>query len=297
VKDSGQTTLDPQAEPLTELPEMLDLEDEFEETGLDLHPSDDPPGLPGEEHRLEPLQAKSRSTVIQDLLNGPLEWCQSCGARHSKTLCLGELPASEPERYGWRAAVDTPTGRVVHGVLIAPSGDYWRARLMTFPRTLWVVPGGTKALKFIGSDPQDAERQAIAFVEEHCKTVGHAIVDDPALVAEPNPVGLEQSEEVDEAEITRRKLRTVLVRFGPAKPDRRAKTADLSEKGMFIATSEPYARGTNLRLLLEVSGARIPLYGSVQWTRTMAAPGRPAGMGVRLIRPPAFYVQFVRRSP
>ena len=289
MKDSREATLDPQAAPSTDLPEILELEDEFEETGLE--PAAE------EECGLEPLPEKQRSTLIEDLQRGPVEWCRRCGARHSKALCLGELLAAEPERHGWRVAVDTQTGRVVHGVLLAPTGDCWRARIMTFPRTLWVVPGGTKTLKFLGGDPNQVESQAIAFVEDHCKRMGHSIVDDPALIAEPDPVDLEQCAEADEAEVVRRKLRTVLIRFGPTKPDRRAKTADLSEKGLFIATSEPYARGTKLQLLLEVSGARIPLRGTVQWARTVTAPGRPEGMGVRLIRPPAFYVQFVRRLP
>ena len=57
---------------------------------------------------------------------------------------------------------------------------------MTFPRTLWVVPGGTKSLKFIGSSPGHVERQAVTFIEEHCKEMGHTIVDDVALYVRPD---------------------------------------------------------------------------------------------------------------
>jgi hypothetical protein len=317
VEDHGKPTLDPQELLLEDSPEMLELEDEFAETGLQPvregergseAPLEQEPALatlsaeedrpePVPEFGLEPVPERRRDRVLEGLLSGEVEWCRRCGVRHSKKACLGEILAAEPERHGWRIAVDTPTGRVVHGVLIAPTGDYWRARIMTFPRTLWVVPDGKKTLKFLGSDPGHAERQAIAFIQEHCRNAGHSVVDDPALVAEPDPVELEQTDEADEAEANRRKLRSVLVRFGPSKPDRRAKTADLSEKGLYVATKEPYARGTHLRLVLEVSGARIPLSGVVQWTRTVAAPGRPEGMGIRLLRPPAFYVQYVRRLP
>jgi hypothetical protein len=301
VKRSGETTLEREELSRGDDPEPLELELdlEFQETGPESMRDEEKALAPmaEEAHAPEPVRGRTGSSTADDLVQAPPEWCRRCGARHTSGRCLGAILAAEPERHGWRVAVDTPNGRVVHGILIAPSGDHWRARIMTFPRTLWVVPGGTKTLKFVGNDPKQAEDEAIAFVREHCAKQGHSIVDDPALVAEPDPIELEQSEEADETESQRRKLRSVLIRFGPSKPDRGARTADLSEKGLFIATSEPYARGTKLRLLLEVAGARIPLRGTVMWTRTVARPGRPAGMGIQLARPPAFYLQYVRRLP
>ena len=235
--------------------------------------------------------------AAENLPPRPKSWCNQCGVKHASGDCPGEVLAREPERHGWKVVVETPTGKKVHGVLLAPAGDGWRARIMTYPRTLWVVPGGIRTMKFLAPDPNQAERQAIDFVTEHCAERNHESVDDPALKADPEPIELEQTDMVDEIEATRRKSRSVLVRFGPEKPDRKSNTADLSAKGMFIATSEPYARGTNLRILLELAGARIPLRGVVQWTRASPVPGRPGGMGIELIRPPTFYTQYLRSLP
>jgi hypothetical protein len=193
--------------------------------------------------------------------------------------------------------VQTPNGRELHGVLVAPAGECWRARIMTYPRTLWAVPGGNTTLKFLARSPQEAERLAIVFIREHCKRRNHVPIQDAALVAEPEPIELEQTDEADTDERERRKPRVVPVLFGTDRPSKRAKTADLSEKGVFVATTQPYPAGTAVRLTLQLAGAEIPLRGVVKWTRTQALSGRPAGMGVLLIRPPAFYVQYVQRLP
>ena len=56
----------------------------------------------------------------------------------------------------------------VYGALVAPAGRLWRARILTYPNTLWAIPGDGGPMKFVGGTPQAAERQAIAFIEEHC---------------------------------------------------------------------------------------------------------------------------------
>ena len=59
------------------------------------------------------------------------EWCLVCFTRHAvATKCPGDHPASGPERPGWKAVVETPHSMEAFGVLVAPAGDAWRARIL-----------------------------------------------------------------------------------------------------------------------------------------------------------------------
>ncbi len=62
---------------------------------------------------------------------------------------------------------------------------------------------------------------------------------------------------------------------------------DLSEGGMFIFTEEPFPRGTQVKILiqLETGNETICVEGIVMWLRPpMPSPQFPPGMGVRFIR-------------
>jgi hypothetical protein len=272
------------------------------ETGLEPVPARKP--SPIAEPYVDPAPAEDPGRRRRDIEpwfddedERPTSWCTQCGAKHAQGDCRGEITATEPERHGWRAVVQTQNGRKVYGVLLVPSGDLWRARVLTFPRTLWVVPGGTRTLKFLGRDPEQAETRAVRFIKGHVAKCKHEFIDDPELKANPEPIELDACENPDEVDSVSRKPRAVTVLYGPEKPNRKGKTGDLSAKGMFISTSEPYATGTVLRILLELAGARIPLRGVVKWTRANSIAGRPGGMGVELIRPPSFYSQYIRHLP
>ena len=54
-------------------------------------------------------------------------------------------------------------------------------------------------------------------------------------------------------------------------------------------------RGSSIRLELDAGGATIPLRGTVVWVRVAPASGRPIGMGLRLARPPAMYLDAVKK--
>ncbi len=54
-----------------------------------------------------------------------------------------------PEERRWQIAVETPRGIEGYGVLVAPSGNRWRARILTFPNILWTIPGGGTSIKFL----------------------------------------------------------------------------------------------------------------------------------------------------
>jgi len=66
---------------------------------------------------------------------------------------------------------------------------------------------------------------------------------------------------------------------------RDADIVDLGAGGLFIPAVAPLPRGTRLALEIRLSrgGPAWPALGRVTWTRTSASPGRPAGMGVKLV--------------
>jgi hypothetical protein len=71
-------------------------------------------------------------------------------------------------------------------------------------------------------------------------------------------------------------------------------TADLSEEGMFISTPVPLDPGVSIVVHLELEGNTVPLRGLVMWNRVRREPGRPVGMGLRLVNPPPVYLRYVR---
>ena len=79
------------------------------------------------------------------------EWCEICCTTHLPShRCPGDLQATEDERHGWRVNVETPQGIEGYGVLVAPTSGPWRARILTYPNILWLVPGGRATIKFVG---------------------------------------------------------------------------------------------------------------------------------------------------
>jgi len=224
-------------------------------------------------------------------------WCRVCCTSHAPAAtCPGELQSTAPERHAWRANVETSRGIEAYGVLVAPAGDVWRARILTYPNVLWVVPGGTGTLKFVARTPQEAERQAIEFIRRHCSGCGWTFrsdevrrqpgsFDGEAGVAPPGSPALRPA---------LRKIRFLSVRFGLVGATDPGGTGNLSETGMFVITTMPVDPGVRLRLSLDLGAAPLGLAGDVMWNCQGPHVGRSPGMGVRLVRPPARYLGFVR---
>lgn len=227
-----------------------------------------------------------------------LSWCSVCGGSHQTAQeCPGDLRATGPERHGWRVSVDTPYGIEAYGVLVAPSFDLWRARIITYPNVLWTVPGGSLTLKFSGDTPQEAEAQAVLFIEGHIKTRGY-VRHDTANAPEVSRFGAEaQSRALAAAGPALRKMRALPVRFGNGPSLFTAMTGNLSESGLFVMTIAPFDPGTDLRVLLDLDKGPVGLTGQVVWQRPRPVSGRPVGMGVRLISPPGPYREFVVELP
>jgi len=226
-----------------------------------------------------------------------LAYCSVCGGNHaSRQECPGELRATGPERHGWRVAVETPYGLEAYGVLVAPSFDLWRARVITYPNILWTVPGGAVTLKFAGKTPQDAERQAVAFVEGHIKARGfvrHEAPDTPSVAR----YRAEAEAKAQAAGPAVRKVRAIPVRFGNGPALFAAMTGNLSESGLFVMTLAPFDPGTGLRVMIDLETGPLGLKGEVVWKRDKLVLGRPLGMGVQLIAAPELYREFVVELP
>ena len=225
-------------------------------------------------------------------------WCRVCGSLHGPKDCPGEFLATGPERYGWRLLAHTPHGPEVYGTLVAPCGARWRARVLTFPNILWVVPhGGT--IKFFADTPAAAENEAVAYVKEHCRKRGYNLGKEVPSV-EGGEIDLEQDEATTSSPAVRasqRRIHTVSIRYGVSRPEIPAQTEDLSETGLFIRTNAPLPVGTNLQMFLDIEGFGLPLRGVVCWLRDKDEDGgRVAGMGLKLISPHPRYVHYCRQT-
>jgi len=225
-----------------------------------------------------------------------LVWCKVCDTRHDRQgKCPGELIITEAERHGWRVLVHTGSRSEAYGVLVAPTRDAWRARILTFPGMLWCVPGGRGTLKFVGQSAREAETAAIDFIKRHCEERGYSILGEPAMVEARGVADSGRTEEGSDARGVRpqRFLKLLAVRFGVDKPTRVGRTADLSSGGLFVVTDEPFRPDTRVKLRLEIEGFEVPLTGRVVWTHPKPEQGRQAGMGIQLDHPPAMYQRFV----
>lgn len=224
-----------------------------------------------------------------------MSWCEFCGTSHGPgNDCPGLLEATGPERHGWRIAVDTPHGLESYGVLVAPAGPIWRARIVTFPSSLWTVPGRTGTIKFAAASPDEAEREAASFIEAFCKRRGYEPHDvlPPVETAPVDPEAAPSAE--SDAPTPQRKLLSAALKYGRTRPAIEAVTANVSELGLFISTVDPMEPGSAIRLRLELEAMSLPLHGIVAWKRQERQTGRSIGMGVRLNQPPALYVRYIR---
>lgn len=220
-------------------------------------------------------------------------WCPVCGSAHATMKeCPGDLRATGPERHGWRVAVETPHGIEAYGVLVAPSRERWRARILTFPNVLWTIPGGGSTLKFVGATAQQAEALAIGFLEAHIKARRYVRRDQ----IDPLSAGRFKAEAVRGASVgaAMRKAHAAPVRFGNGPALFAAMTVNLSESGMFVATMAPLDKGVTLRLVMSLATGPLGMRGEVVWSRPELVLGRPVGMGIKLISPPELYQEFVR---
>jgi len=226
-------------------------------------------------------------------------WCAGCGAVHgADEPCPDELEPTGPESPGWRVNVSTASGIEAFGVLVAPCGDLWRARILTFPNVLWKAPGRSGTIKFVGRSAREALDRGIEFVRGHCSERGYAVRGENMLgsAAVLGAAGLREGVGVVLPAV--RKLRFLPVRFGVVRPSETGGTGNVSETGVFIITRAPIDPGHELTMQLRAQDAPFDLKGCVIWiAKERPAGDRPPGMGVRLVEPPANYLRYIRTLP
>ncbi len=230
-----------------------------------------------------------------------MDWCRVCCTTHGQEgSCPGELLATGAERHAWRVTVDTPHGAETFGVLVAPAGSAWRARILTYPNALWVIPGSSATMKFVGAHPREAEKQAIEMIERVCEHRGfrkHEVLPP----VEPAPIDPERAPEprgtVPAPPVAVRKVLSTTVHFGHTKASQEGLTANVSERGMFVSTEKPLDPGAAIRLRVILDAYTVPLRGVVVWSRRNLEPGRPPGMGVRILLPSNLYTEYVAQLP
>jgi hypothetical protein len=224
-------------------------------------------------------------------------WCATCNTPHTvDDPCPGRLVPVDSERHGWRANVDTLQGIDAYGVLLARCTNGYRARILTYPNILWLVPGGRETLKFAGRTVDEAEGQAVDYIRGHCRERGFELRDElPAVefygVDPEGAVGRETDDEP-----AARKIRFLPVRFGVGGATEAGGTGNLSETGMFIITNSPVESGKRVSVALRVDSDQVVrMTGAVVWMSKDHHVGRSPGMGVRLDAPPNDYVDYVKQ--
>jgi hypothetical protein len=224
----------------------------------------------------------------------PDPWCAVCNTQHgSAESCPGELVITEPERHGWRVLVHTGARTEVYGVLVGPAArGLWRARVLTYPRMLWSIPGGRGTMKFVGATPQDSERNAVEFILGFCNRRGYTVLGEPA-VAQSVRVPSEGTGDSRKIQARQRYLKNLPVRFGRQTLQADGQSADLSHGGLSIVTDRPLPQGAPIKMRVDLEGFSVPLSGRVAWSRMKAETGRPVGMGVQLTQAPPMYRRYV----
>ena len=226
------------------------------------------------------------------------QWCPYCASEHPLGgRCPGDPQPVRAEIDAYRVSAETPEGVRGYGVLLADVGDRWRARILTYPRMLWSVPGGRATMKFFGRTPTQAQDRAVGYIRQHCATRGYVLRDELELasVVGDSTVMPSAPRAVGRSEVAResRYSRIVPLLYGPNRPDLRARSGNMSRAGLFVATTKPAKLGDLVGVMLQLEHGKVPLRGSVVWERALAELGRPPGMGLALLNPPRMYASYV----
>jgi hypothetical protein len=140
-------------------------------------------------------------------------------------------------------------------------------------------------LKFVGSTSEEAEAKALGYVLRWCAERNRNPRDGYGPWSLP---GRWASRGVPP-----RKRRSLAVRYGVEGITALTTTANVSTGGMFVTAQVPLPAEAPLDVELEIYGCTTLLRGVVVWRREKLEPGRPRGMGIRLLDPPPVYKLFV----
>jgi len=228
-----------------------------------------------------------------------IDWCVRCGVRHySEKPCPLVAQASGSEAKAWQGVFKGNDGELTVLVLLASFEIGWRARIMTAPGAMWVVPRTSVTMKFLSATPDGARDRAVAYLSGALLQAGFRSLDSSSIRVDRREEKTERREEntdLPDPDVAERKLYRLSARWGLARPEKPADTGNLSANGMFLVTDTPPEPGATVTVRLDMESCSMPLRGRVIWNRPASSDGRPPGMGISLIRPPALYREFVAR--
>ena len=95
---------------------------------------------------------------------------------------------------------------------------------------------------------------------------------------------------------SRRHPRRIMARFGPQETAHKGLVENLSDRGLFLTSSQVFPPRTPLSIDLLVGCEPIRVEGVVQWARQIPAVFAhvlPSGMGVRIVAATAAYFRLV----
>lgn len=204
---------------------------------------------------------------------------------------MPDLQVQPVPKAGRRVIVEAPYGRLVHEVRLTFQSGRWSAWIVTLPSQTWLAPDGRAALTFDAATEEEAERRAAAFIECECVARGHRLLGPKS--ANPTDAPHTPARRVV-VEFPLRFLRRGRTVASMPRLVRQAVTANVSETGLFIATDEVLTSRARISIDLKLPERCERLEGEVVWSRVLSIPGRPAGMGIRLLDPTPSYRSKVR---
>lgn len=187
---------------------------------------------------------------------------------------------------GQRVRVASASDRAVHEVRLTYHSGRWMARILTLPDAYWPGPDGHGVRLFHGGSQEEAERMALACIEAEAERRGQKVL------ATFKP-GVDHAKDAPArrvvAEYPVRLLTQAVPLRGTVPLAADARTANLSESGLFIVTPRPLIRSSLLSMVVRLPGLTERLRARVVWMRKDVAPWFPPGAGVELVEAPLSY--------
>jgi len=168
--------------------------------------------------------------------------------------------ASPPTR---RIHVIAPAGLLAHEIRLSLSEGRWQARIVTLPSQVWAEPGANRALIFEAETAERAEEIAARFIEKDRVARGHRLEQRVTSDSGEGPRPARRHDARYPASFVRRGALDPGV-AGHLHP---AETLNLSETGLFLATSDTVPAGALLDIELQLPGGSLQLRGVVRWVR------------------------------
>jgi len=187
---------------------------------------------------------------------------------------------------GQRVRVAAGSERSVHEIRLTFHAGHWMSRILTLPDEYWPGEDGHGVRVFHAGSKEEAEKQALMYIAEETVRRGQKVL------AAFRP-GVNQAKEPPArrlvGEYPVRLLSQAVPLRGTVPLSVDARTANLSESGIFVVTPQILVRSSMLSMVVRLPGLTQRLRGKVVWMRKNVTPWFPQGAGVELVEPPLSY--------